>query len=51
MDLRRLAVGVGFLGVLLTIQPEAEGFNVYALICLLAAVLIAVRDLVPFRTR
>ena len=46
---RWLATGVGFLGVLLIIQPQAEGFNVYALVCLLATVLIAVRDLVTQR--
>jgi drug/metabolite transporter (DMT)-like permease len=46
---RWLATGAGFLGVLLIIQPRAEGFNVYALVCLLATVLIAVRDLVTQR--
>lgn len=46
---RWLAVGVGFLGVLLIIQPQAEGFNVYALVCLLSTVLLAVRDLVTRR--
>lgn len=46
---RWLAVGVGFLGVLLIIQPQADGFNAYALVCLLAAALIAVRDLVTRR--
>jgi drug/metabolite transporter (DMT)-like permease len=43
---RWLAIGAGFLGVLLIIQPQAEGFNVYTLVCLLATVLLAVRDLV-----
>jgi len=46
---RWLAIGVGFLGILLIIQPQAEGFNVYALVCLVATVLIAVRDLVTRR--
>jgi drug/metabolite transporter (DMT)-like permease len=46
---RWLAIGVGFLGVVLVIQPQAEGFNVYALVCLLATLLIAVRDLVTRR--
>jgi len=46
---RWTAVGVGFLGVLLIIQPQAEGFNVYALVCLLATVLLSVRDLVTRR--
>lgn len=43
--LRWLATGVGFLGVLLIVRPRAEGFNVYALVALLATVLHAVRDL------
>lgn len=42
---RWLAVGVGFLGVLLIIQPRSEGFNVYAWVCLLATLLLSVRDL------
>jgi len=46
---RWLAIGVGFLGVVLVIQPQAEGFNVYTLVCLVATVLIAVRDLVTRR--
>lgn len=44
-----LAIGVGFVGVVLIMQPQAEGFNVFALVCLLATVLIAVRDLVTRR--
>ena len=43
--LRWVAIGVGFLGVLLIIQPRAEGFNVYALVCLSSTVLLSVRDL------
>lgn len=46
---RWVAVGIGFLGVLLIIQPQAEGFNVYALVCLLATVLLSVRDLLTRR--
>ncbi len=42
-------VGAGFLGVMLVIQPTAEGFNGYALVCLLATVFIAIRDLVTRR--
>jgi drug/metabolite transporter (DMT)-like permease len=50
LDLPRwLAIGVGFLGVVLVIQPQAEGFNVYALVCLLATLLLSVRDLVTRR--
>jgi drug/metabolite transporter (DMT)-like permease len=46
---RWLAVGVGFLGVLLIIQPQAKGFNVYTLVCLFATVLLSVRDLLTRR--
>ena len=46
---RWLAIGIGFLGVVLVIQPQAEGFNVYAVVCLVATVLIAVRDVVTRR--
>jgi drug/metabolite transporter (DMT)-like permease len=43
------AILVGFAGVLLIVQPSAEGFNVYAGIALIAAVLVAARDLVTRR--
>ncbi len=46
---RWIAIGIGFVGVLLVIQPRSEHFNGYALVCLLASVLIAVRDLVTRR--
>ena len=46
---RWLAIGVGFLGVVLVIQPRVEGFNIYTLVCLVAIVLMAVRDLVTRR--
>ena len=46
---RWMAVGIGFLGVLLIIQPQAEGFNDYALVCLLSTVLLSVRDIVTRR--
>jgi len=46
---RWLAVGAGFLGVLLVIQPTADGFNGYSLVCLLSTVFLAVRDLVTRR--
>ena len=46
---RWLAIGAGFLGVLLVIQPVAEGFNVYAVVCLLSTVLLALRDLLTRR--
>lgn len=49
VDARRwLAVGAGFGGVLLVIQPSAEGFDLWALVCLVATLLHALRD---FATR
>lgn len=46
---RWLAVGAGFVGVLLVVQPRAYGFNYYALVCLLAALCHAARDLMTRR--
>ncbi len=46
VDRRRwLAIGIGFVGVLLVIQPSADGFNVYAWLCLAATLIYAGRDL------
>jgi S-adenosylmethionine uptake transporter len=42
---RMLAILVGFVGVLLIVQPGTDGFNVYALLALLAVVFITARDL------
>jgi drug/metabolite transporter (DMT)-like permease len=44
-----LATAAGFVGVLLIIQPSADGFNGYALVCLLSAVFISLRDLLMRR--
>jgi len=44
-----IAVIVGFCGVLLVIQPRAEGFNAWALVVLLATLMHAVRDLMTRR--
>lgn len=41
-----LAIVAGFGGVLLLIRPTADGFNAFALLCLLATLLHALRDLV-----
>ncbi|MBA3594444.1 MAG: DMT family transporter [Pseudomonadota bacterium] len=46
---RWLAVCFGFLGVLLVIQPRAEGFNAWALVCLLGTLFHAARDLMTRR--
>ena len=42
---RWLAIALGFTGVLLVVQPAADGFNVYAWLCLLATLIYAFRDL------
>jgi drug/metabolite transporter (DMT)-like permease len=46
---RWLAIGLGFLGVLLVIQPRAEGFNGYAVVCLSGTLLMSARDLLTRR--
>lgn len=43
---RWLAIVTGFTGVLLVVQPTAEAFNGWALVCLLATLLHTARDLV-----
>lgn len=40
-----LAIGTGFLGVLLIVQPSSSGFNAYALLCLAGTLLHAGRDI------
>ena len=42
---RWLAIALGFAGVLLVVQPAADGFNIYAWLCLLATLIYAFRDL------
>lgn len=50
VDARRWAgVMVGFLGVLLVIQPAADAFNMWSLVALAGTALHAVRDLVTRR--
>ncbi len=44
-----LAIAAGFAGVLLVIQPRADGFNAFAWLCVGATVLNATRDLVTLR--
>lgn len=44
-----LAIAAGFAGVLLVIQPRADGFNAFAWLCLGSTVLHALRDLVTLR--
>lgn len=43
------AVGAGFAGVVLVVQPGLGDFNGYALVCLVSALLQAVRDLLTRR--
>ena len=43
------AVALGFTGVLLVIQPRADGFNAFAWLCLAGTVLHALRDLSTLR--
>lgn len=46
---RWIAVLLGFAGVLLIIQPRADGFNAYALMCLAGTLCHAARDLLTRR--
>jgi drug/metabolite transporter (DMT)-like permease len=46
---RLLAIMVGFVGVLLIVRPDADGFDHYALMALLAVACVTVRDLVTRR--
>ncbi len=46
---RLAAIGVGFLGVLLIVRPEAGGFDVYALYALICVVVVTARDLLTRR--
>ncbi len=43
--LRWLVVALGFVGVLMVIQPHQAGFNVYSLLALTATALYALRDM------
>ena len=48
---RWLAIGLGFAGVLLIVQPKADGFNGYSLLCLFGTLLHAARDLFTRKIR
>lgn len=48
---RWLAIGVGFLGVLVIVRPAAEGFTIFSLVALLSAILVGFRDLSTRRIR
>lgn len=47
--LRWAAVFIGFAGVLLIVRPTGDGFNAWALLCLLGTLLHALRDLLTRR--
>ena len=46
---RWLAVGIGFVGVVLVAQPSTQGVDIYVVVALIVAALVAVRDLVTRR--
>lgn len=46
---RWLAIGLGFAGVLLVIQPRAQGFNAWAVVCLAGTVCHVGRELLTRR--
>jgi drug/metabolite transporter (DMT)-like permease len=46
---RWMAIGIGFVGVLLVVQPRAHDFNSATLLCILGTGLHAVRDLLTRR--
>jgi drug/metabolite transporter (DMT)-like permease len=46
---RWLAIGAGFAGIVLVIQPRVDGFNAWSLICLAATLCQSVRDLLTRR--
>jgi drug/metabolite transporter (DMT)-like permease len=43
--MRWAVIAIGFVGVLLIVQPRGEGFNGYSLLCLLSTFFVACRDL------
>jgi len=43
------AIVIGFIGMLLIVQPTADGFNIYAIYALLAVLSVTVRDLATRR--
>ncbi len=42
---RYIAIGIGFIGVLIIIRPGSEGFDIYAIFALVAVVFVVMRDL------
>jgi len=46
---RFIAIGIGFLGVMLIVRPGGEGFSLYSVFALLAVLCVTVRDLAARR--
>ncbi|WP_170783012.1 DMT family transporter [Ruegeria lacuscaerulensis] len=46
---RILAIGMGFVGMLLIVRPGPEGFSIYAIYALIAVISVTVRDLITRR--
>lgn len=46
---RFLAIAVGFVGVMLIVRPDTEGFDRFAIMALIAVVFVTLRDLVTRR--
>lgn len=46
---RLLAIGVGFVGVLLIVRPDADGFDLHAMAGLVSVALVTLRDLLTRR--
>ncbi|MDA7965520.1 DMT family transporter [Ruegeria sp.] len=46
---RMVAIGMGFIGMLLIVRPGPEGFSIYAIYALIAVASVTVRDLITRR--
>ena len=42
---RMIAIGIGFLGVIIIVRPGLDGFNIYSVYCLAAVVCVTLRDI------
>ena len=51
---RYIAIGIGFIGVLIIVRPGSEGFDIYAIFAIIAVAWVVLRDLstrkLPLRT-
>lgn len=46
---RFMAIGIGFIGVSLIVQPGSDGFTIYSIYALLAVIAVTIRDLAARR--